>query len=909
MKLPVGGVFLVCLMACNPCKSGGCRDAGSGDSSSPSIHTLCNEGRCTSPVRYLSTTTETGAEAAASDFAATLSRMAAAPVEVRGEDEWSPRGVWFLSAQQVDERRLPMGELGFDLSALLADGAVGREALQVRTAADGVYLVGSTSHALRNGAWALLRRFGYRQYFPGTLWEVVPQLERVGGQWNFDVRPPFRMRYLWSGFGVWSALQDDWDDWQAKVGLAHSEQLNSTHAYARLQSRLEAQFAEHPEWRPVDAAGVPTNKLCVFSPGLEETLLDYYLSVLRTEPTRTSVSVEPSDGGGWLSCGTDEDAASVSDRAVTLANFIGDGLQAEFPGRVAAMYAYNEHSPPPTIDVSPNVAVMVATAFIKGEFDELVEGWRERGARIGVRDYWAVNVWDRDRPAFARAAVPARLMDDLRRYESLGIEYISAEASDAFGPLGFGFYKAAMAMYEPDEVSDSVTVERMVATLFSQAPTPMAEFFRLLHSSEARRLSSDLLNKLYTYVDTALRLTTDETERQRIRHFALYVRYIELWGEYTIQLESDRQAAFERLIRFAYRIRDTRMVHSLGLYRDLHVRDRSVEIPEGARWNDPEPSNPWKDSTPFSDAQVVALIRDGISRNPRAPFTPVGYTEELVPAYPPITTELTQYGRGRVTLYRGVSRFKTYRPSGGGAFAVRMTTGVVRKQVAAKNSIEPITVQLHAAASASPDPVFETTVKSTWTDNALTGDAVGAAPSGTEELVCLCSPYGGLHELVVQDTRGAGYTVKTPSGDRWVLEVGPDEPARTGNRWYMYFYVPRGTRVVGVYTRGTSPGDAKLFTSTGRQACLIDYEGPEPCSLGGNKPAGYYGFAVPEGEDGKVWYIKYAANRKFLLTTPIQLAHDPSELLLPRDVVDADGIGGGTLVVSEPPPECAAACD
>jgi hypothetical protein len=57
--------------------------------------------------------------------------------------------------------------------------------------------------------------------------------------------------------------------------------------------------------------------------------------------------------------------------------------------------------------------------------------------------------------------------------------------------------------------------------------------------------------------------------------------------------------------------------------------------------------------------------------------------------------------------------------------------------------------------------------------------------------------------------------------------------------------------------------------------------------LNGREP-NYYSVAVPEGEDGKLWHIRYGRGAIRLLTVPPYFARTASELLLPAEVVKKD---------------------
>ena len=52
----------------------------------------------------------------------------------------------------------------------------------------------------------------------------------------------------------------------------------------------------------------------------------------------------------------------------------------------------------------------------------------------------------------------------------------------------------------------------------------------------------------------------------------------------------------------------------------------------------------------------------------------------------------------------------------------------------------------------------------------------------------------------------------------------------------------------------------------------------------------YFALPVPSGQDGQIWQIRKCNPLCYLMTVPPQAARSPQELLLPREVVDADGL-------------------
>jgi hypothetical protein len=99
------------------------------------------------------------------------------------------------------------------------------------------------------------------------------------------------------------------------------------------------------------------------------------------------------------------------------------------------------------------------------------------------------------------------------------------------------------------------------------------------------------------------------------------------------------------------------------------------------------------------------------------------------------------------------------------------------------------------------------------------------------------------------------------------------EPAAFSGSWNLYFYVPKKTKIVGLF----ADGSGKLLDPTGNVAHVFNAKKP-----------GYYGIKVPEGRDGKLWKFHQSTGTKRLMTVPPCLASNARELLLPPDVVEAD---------------------
>ncbi|MFM8275079.1 MAG: DUF4838 domain-containing protein, partial [Gemmata sp.] len=559
----------------------------------------------------------------------------------------------------------------------------------------------------------------------------------------------------------------------------------------------------------------------------------------------------PSDGGGWCECAGCKKLGSVSDRALTLANAVAEAVHAKYPGRLVGMYAYSEHSPPPGIKAHPNVVISVATGFIRGGFsvDQLLDGWSAKATTLGVREYYSVNTWDRDLPGAARGGRLNYLTRTIPHFHEKGARFLSAESSDNWAPNGLGYFVAARLLWDVKEAHKvDALVAEFLANCFGPAKEPMGEFYKLLTGDKAPLLCDDTVGRMYRLLTDARKRAADAAVLARLDDLTGYVRYVELWLDYSSATGAARQSGFEALIRHAWKVRAGEMIHTKGLYRDLPNRDKTVTVPTEARWNVPDKTNPWKAGPDLARADYERFATDGVASRKLLDFTPVRYSDDLVPAAP---LKLPDAKPGSAGLYsRGLRTYYAWAEREPATFELKAKGGVVY------DSRGPAKLALFP--SLEPE-----------------GKAVAhaeAPPDKTERALALRTTFAGLHRIEVTDS-GAGTAVTWAEGVPVTLVSSPDAPADLHGRWTLYFYVPKGTRTIG----GFASGAGALLDPAGKKAHTFE-----------DKRAGYFSVPVPEGQDGKVWCFANTAGKRLLMTVPPCLARSPRELLLPAEVVKAD---------------------
>ena len=147
-----------------------------------------------------------------------------------------------------------------------------------------------------------------------------------------------------------------------------------------------------------------------------------------------------------------------------------------------------------------------------------------------------------------------------------------------------------------------------------------------------------------------------------------------------------------------------------------------------------------------------------------------------------------------------------------------------------------------------------------------------AAPDKQAHDIVLKTTFTGLHRIELEDHR-AGSKIEFPEGMAVTLNATFDQTATLNGRHDLYFFVPKGTALVG----GFAEGAGRLLNASGEK--VHEFEG---------KP-GYFSVPASAAEQGRLWKFEFTNGKRVLLTVPPQMARSAAELLLPRDVVEAAG--------------------
>ncbi len=787
--------------------------------------------------------------AAAAELATYLERISGAAFAV-SEGEDGARGLVVGLATEFPELA---SDIVFEPDEMLR-----RDDYLLRSHPAGVYLLGATELAVEHAVWDFLYRLGHRQFFPGETWEVVPFVPSPVVALDTLEQPDFYQRNQGVGHGMLGPNRQRHRQWLARNRWVSPVSLRTSHVYQAIIRRNREAFDAHPEYLALVNGERRGNKFCISNPGLRDLVVADAVRQIRENPELESISMEPSDGGGWCECEACDAMGSITDQVVILANSVAEAINALGLGdKYVGLLAYHLHSPPPSVRVHPRVIVRAATNAVRFGYthQEIIEGWSRMGANMGVFDLYSVHMWDQSQPARQKGSDIPAIVESLTRYHRTGARYMSLAHSDNFGPSGLGMVLAGRMLWDVSE-ADRVNelIDDFMRKSFGSAATAMRDWFEqayILKPTDRRPLiREDMFARMYRALAAARELADDDAVRARIDHLALYTRYGDLYARMSQARDDTKQALFEETLRHAWRIRDTHMVHTRPIM-DLAARNRVRGV------TNPPPQSV-RDDTVYSAADIEAFINEGIELHQVAEvdFESVPFSRDLVPSAPlqPSTVDPGNFGdipRGRLYFYTWLEA--------PGPVDFEVTGGY---GVSYPHLVSNIRIDLYSDREPTGDPVDTT-------------DHI--EPNQEPHAVSLRSPYPGLHRIRIEPP--ANRAVATPpAGTIWTMEVSHDEHNTLTGDWVLYFYVPRQTEVIGGFT--DSP-----------RGVMRNAAGEQVFNFRELDTPAFFSVPVPEGQCGSFWQLAGGTGhrgRRILLTVPPFLARTPAELLLPREVVEAD---------------------
>jgi hypothetical protein len=732
----------------------------------------------------------------------------------------------------------------------------GREAYAIRTDGQRVRLIGATELGASHAAFALLERVGCRWFFPAPQWEVVPSIPTLRVSVEETDRPVIWSRRIWYGWGNFSEKgnvrnpQRDYDAWARHNRMAQSLPVNAGHAWQNIIVDNRKLFEEHPEYRALTGGKRQGEQLCVSNPAVRQLAVEHVLKQFERRPGLEMASIECSDGGGHCECDECRKLGSFSNQVFDLANHVARAVAARYPGKLVGLYAYHEHSEPPTFDLEPNVYVQLTAGFTTGRytFDELMDEWPKRCRNMGFYEYFSVWSWDADRLPGGRGGDVAYMQRQIGRYAQRHATSLDAESGNNWGPHGRGYYVANRLMWNPKTDVDGLLAD-FYEKAFGPAAAVIKRYYERLDPGNKPLMSRSLLGLAFGDLKEASELAKGRADVQaRLDQLKQYLRYEQLcWMRDRESDPQKKKALALEVIRHSYRTRYTYMTHWRAMEQqgtpkyakefkepswDVHERQTKVK--------------PWMDERPITHEETERAFEEGLTYFVPQEVAERTFSMDLVPA------KLEGPAVASAQAYQGGARYAVYSREGEDV-ALDVTAGTIawyRNRAEARYWLR-----------ASDETVV----------------AEGRLPlDGLVHRLTMKVPKGGLYWFDFNDS-SAGWKIAAEAGRAVSVLLRKEKGfAHAGHMQRMYFYVPKGTKKVEYYWMG---GPHKVLGPDGKVVMDVKSNGE------------FVSIPVGEGMDGKAWsFTQLALGHLWFFNVPNVLAASPGALVLPREVVEGEGL-------------------
>lgn len=515
-------------------------------------------------------------KATAAYLAEKLEKITGAKFEIAFGDGSSGIVLGTIAEFPVEELRKPL-----ETRPVLNDLDIrdGLESYGIRTEEKRLLLLGGGELGVSHAAARFLELLGYRRFYPGLAWEILPSIPKLSFDRDEKDRPSILSRNIWHAFGLPDdpfivavkpeeraiRARTDIPEWFRQNRLGSTFTVYAAHNYGLPKDK--ADFNTHPEYYSlIDGKRVPRT-ICVSNPSVRAMMVERALEYFEKNPDKQMYSMERGDGDAMCECESCKSLGDDSARTFGLANEAARAVRQKYSGKMIGVLAYNMHDLPPSFEMEPNVHVQVCRLFIrsKNTFRQLVEIWSRKTQNIGVYDYFSTYQWGQDRLRERTATGPTAdltlLCDDIRFLAAKGILSLWSESSVAWGAHGRGNLVATRLMWNPDADVNAILSDFYEKAFGSAAPAMKRYFERVDGQNEF--VSKTFLGLAFRDVDEAAKLARGRPDVQaRLDHIKQFLYLNELnYRLSTSKDELEKKELTLKLLTHQFRTRYSYMTH------------------------------------------------------------------------------------------------------------------------------------------------------------------------------------------------------------------------------------------------------------------------------------------------------------------------------------------------------------
>lgn len=733
----------------------------------------------------------------------------------------------------------------------------GKESYAIKSEKDRLLLIGATESGTSHAVFRFLEIIGCRWFFPAKEWEVIPKINNLSISVEEYDRPAFLSRRIWYGFGLFDRKQgkslEDYNAWVRHNRMGGSLKISFGHSWQNIIAENKQIFEQHPEYLALYKGKRQGTKFCISNPDLRKLVIQWALDYFKKRPDADMVSLEPSDGLGHCECEECLKMGSVSERVFYLANEVAKAIAKEYPGKLVGLYAYADHSEPPSFKLEPNVWIQRTAGFTYGKYssEELMKLWPEYCQNMGYYEYLSVYLWDWDMIPGGRGANIPYLKKQIPLYYQNKGKTLDCESGNNWGPHGRGYYIASKLMWNPNADVDAL-LEDFYKKAFGPAAQVMKRYYERIDPGNTPLKSENLIGEALRDLDEASKIAKDSPEiLARINHLKQYMHYVRLWWDYTHtkDKETKKQIALE-VLKWTYRTRYTYMNHWEAFHQYLapKLAEEFNEPSWTSFYKDAKTPKPWAEETQVSAEETEKIFQEDLKRFPVVKIDETKFSQELVPAG--FTSNNPAETRQK---YQGKVTYAMYSKNGE-PIECTITTGIIAHYRNRKPAEYILTDKDGKEIARQRLPL-----------------------DGEVHPVKISVPAPGLYFLTIDDSSAGFAFTANPGALCVIIQKKGVSLHHMGHMQQLHFYVPKGIKQIQYFIDNSTPHE--LYGPDGK--LIKKVEGDDV----------FITVQVPEGLDGKVWSVRHLAlGQLWFFNIPSYLAASPDALLIPKEIAEKDNL-------------------
>lgn len=438
----------------------------------------------------------------------------------------------------------------------------------------------SSTEGLVFGTYKFLRQLGFQFFLPGEDYTIIPKIINPFGKARNLVDKPFLQIRDFAGTGGFGSGNSDpgrlvektWNLWRLRNGFGSAYALDG-HRGENFILDNKAVLKNHPQWLVSPLTGNDYKDQGIKLNYLNKDALDFYTgwtiqrftqqgAVLPPPNFTEFVSIEPSDGGGYLNeQESNKSLPSVSDQVYSAANLAAQKLDKLFPDHPnigVNLYAYSSHAAPPSFPLNPRVFVQL----IPYQFQNIAFGpsfiklWASKVKRFGLYDYHNYTDAQYDLPGGMTIETAMKRLVHSVRNGSEGTTYETSYSKFATGiPLWI------LCRYMADGDGNwQKNLETLTRSLYKEAAPKIAGLFQLFYNESS--FGPQYMGTAVNLLEEAGASVKDSAVENRLNELKEYLQFAHLVYQ---SRDIQKGSAYQRLLpvaQYAWKIYSKEIVSS-----------------------------------------------------------------------------------------------------------------------------------------------------------------------------------------------------------------------------------------------------------------------------------------------------------------------------------------------------------